>query len=127
MFKKLEIFRAELRLFGITQGFQIFGGSFVSNKPDPRDIDVVTCFQRPARWATREIAEQDVAANPQIFSRADVKQRLACDVNFVDLGWPAPVAASAISRWVLRYSSEPPDPPTRFKGVLFVDLASDAK
>lgn len=122
MFRKLDLFRAELRLFGIEYGFQIFGGTFVSNKPMPRDIDVVTCFRRPTRWTTPEIVSQEIAANPQLFVRAELKKRLQCDANFIDLNLDAGFVAATISRWVLRFSSMPPDPPTRFKGVLFVDL-----
>lgn len=94
--KRGEILRGFLALrqalasLGITDGFQWLNGSFsehieMREQRDPRDLDVVTFFKRPAAFKDDAAFAGFFAANSNLFTAAYTKQQFCCDAYFVDL------------------------------------------
>jgi uncharacterized protein DUF6932 len=83
-------FRQALNQAGFSDGFQWLNGSFmelieVREGRDPRDLDVVTFFHRPAHLRTDVDWSAFVQANPNLFLPGPNKQQFCCDAYFVDL------------------------------------------
>lgn len=73
--------RAALRALGVVRGFQWLDGSFVEKK-DPKDLDVITFFRRPANVHSTQLAA--FALLPEI-NRPSIKAKYNLDAFFVDL------------------------------------------
>jgi hypothetical protein len=83
-------FRQALASVGICDGFQWLNGSFsehieLREQRDPRDLDVVTFFRRPAAAKDDAAFAAFFAANKNLFTAAYTKQQFSCDAYFVDL------------------------------------------
>lgn len=82
--------RALLARLGFTDGFQWIDGSFVDvMSREPRDIDVVTFFVRPAGVTTSTIREL-ATRYTDVFQRDDTKAAYKVDPLFVDLSAARP-------------------------------------
>jgi hypothetical protein len=92
---------AELHAEGIQGGFQWVGGSFVERGPEPNDIDLVTFFERPRAWTSRQIELEAVTRAPHLFTQAAAKQRFSCDAFYVD----ASCDAARLVRWTTKWYS----------------------
>ena len=83
-------FRQALAAVGIADGLQWLNGSFseqieMREGRDPRDLDVVTFFKRPANERDDAAFAAFFAANLNLFTPAYTKQQFGCDAYFVDL------------------------------------------
>ena len=76
---------------GLVSGFQWLSGSFLEDietieKRDPRDIDVVTFFHRPATLKDDTQWQTFVQSNVSLLvDTPGVKAKYKCDAYFVDL------------------------------------------
>ena len=82
--------RQSLAAIGIADGLQWLNGSFseqieMREGRDPRDLDVVTFFKRPANARDDAAFAAFFAANLNLFTPAYTKQQFGCDAYFVDL------------------------------------------
>jgi hypothetical protein len=83
-------FRQALASLGISNGFHWLNGSFseqieMREHRDPKDLDVVTFFRRPADVRLDRDFEAFFTANKNLFVPAYTKQHFFCDAYFVDL------------------------------------------
>jgi hypothetical protein len=76
--------RADARQAGIETGFQWLGGSFVDDRADPNDLDVVTFYQTPAAFRQAGVANV-VARYPNLFRPTAAKETYGCDAYFISL------------------------------------------
>jgi len=76
--------RADARRAGIEAGFQWLGGSFVDDRADPNDLDVVTFYQTPTAFRQAGVAKV-VAAHPNLFRPTTAKETYGCDAYFISL------------------------------------------
>jgi hypothetical protein len=90
--------RSELRRLGLLNGVQWLNGSFTehvekSENREPRDIDVLTIFHRPASASTDAEIGALVENNPRIFDPRQSKMWYGCDHYAFDL---SPLSADEI-------------------------------
>lgn len=121
-------YRADLRVFGLADGFQWLDGSFVEKidalRP-PRDLDLVTFFERPPLLIDDAAFKAAVARSPDLFSKKLAKPRYHCDVHFVDLSQPAPHVVSQTRYWFGVFSHRRVT--LQWKGMLEVALGGLAE
>lgn len=119
-------YRAALRNFGLTDGFQWIDGSFVEhvestrNRP-PADVDVVTFANRPdvhlGEW------KKLVTENISLFDPAQAKKQYRCDAYFVDLRKKPATIVNDTRYWFGLFSHQRNT--SLWKGMLALPLASD--
>jgi hypothetical protein len=118
-------YRADLHAFGLVSGFQWVDGSFVERvdvvRP-PRDLDLVTFFERPASMALPAAFDASVAGALHLFSKPLAKARYLCDVHFVDLSQPATHIVGLTRYWFGLFSHERST--FQWKGMLEVPLGT---
>lgn len=93
----LERFRGTMRGSRIA-GFQWIAGSFVSNKPNPSDIDVITFITsgpRPAPWLNSLYC-----LSPLDYSREEIFELFKCDAFFVDCRADPGALPRAVAFWI---------------------------
>ncbi len=122
--KRVEIikgfiaYRAALLANGVSDGFQWVDGSFVTNKHEPSDVDVVTF------GSAREL--QAIPRN--LFEKHHCKPTYHCDVYAVVLdGGPSDMVVKQICFWHRLFSMTKPNPPASPsvpKGMLQIRLNS---
>lgn len=78
-------YRAELRKFSVSNGFQWLGGSFVDFGREPKDLDLVTFFVRPNAWRDGARMKRDLASAPDLFDPKKSKVKNRVDGYFVDV------------------------------------------
>lgn len=104
IFRGLLQYRQVLAGIGLTSGFQWFSGSFLEdietleNRP-PRDVDVVTFFQRPAQHAMDPQWRAFVDANRNLWAPAQTKIAYHCDAQYVDLSFHATYIVDRTRFW----------------------------
>ena len=118
-------YRADLHAFGLVSGFQWVDGSFVeridSVRP-PRDIDLVTFFERPASMAQDAAFNVAVRGALHLFSKAQAKPRYLCDVQFVDLSQPPTHVVGQTRYWFGLFSHKRST--YQWKGMLELPLGT---
>jgi hypothetical protein len=118
-------YRADLHAFGLVSGFQWIDGSFVERvdvvRP-PRDIDLVTFFERPARLANDAAFDAAIRGSLHLFSKPLAKPRYLCDVHFVDLGQPGSHVVGQTRYWFGLFSHKRAT--FQWKGMLEVPLGT---
>ena len=118
-------YRAELHAFGLAAGFQWVDGSFVERvdaiRP-PRDIDLVTFFERPASLADDTVFSAAVDGARHLFSKPLAKPKYLCDVHFVDLSLPAIHVVGQTRYWFGLFSHKRAT--FQWKGMLEVPLGT---
>jgi hypothetical protein len=116
-------YRADLHGFGLVTGFQWIDGSFVERvdtvRP-PRDIDLVTFFERPAGLADDVALDAAVRSSFHLFSKPLAKPRYLCDVHFVDLSQPAAHVVGQTRYWFGLFSHKRST--FQWKGMLEIPL-----
>lgn len=115
--------RKHLADLGFVSGFQWLDGSFVDMRPtEPRDIDVVTFFHRPAGVDDSGLGTI-LRANLDVFDKIKTKPNFHCDVYWIDLDAADPVGlVESVAYWhgLLSHSRE-----RRWRGFLEVPLGTD--
>lgn len=113
--------RRELHAYGLVQGFQWLGGSFVESGEGPRDVDVVTFFVMPRAWKKdREVRARAIESRPDLFRPTEAKARYGCDAYFT----PLVMHPSMFRQMTLWYALLGHDRETLgWKGFVEVDLA----
>jgi hypothetical protein len=118
-------YRADLHAFGLVTGFQWADGSFVERvdtvRP-PRDIDLVTFFERPAALADDAAFDAAVRSSLHLFSKPLAKARYLCDVQFVDLSQPATHVVGLTRYWFGLFSHKRAT--FQWKGMLEIPLGT---
>lgn len=112
--------RRALRAIGFAEGFQWVDGSFVEKNKEPRDIDVVMFFRRPATAHSREDLARHLRANLGVFSRAQVKAAFHVDFMAVDLQGTPEVLVDLTRYYTGVFSHRRPD--FLWKGMLQIPL-----
>jgi len=116
--------RAQLRLHGMTTGFQWIDGSFLEDvekteNRSPGDIDVVTFY-----WSDdQDFTTNFIAAFPDIANRAKIKADFFVDHFPIDVGYHPEATVEATRYWSDLFSH------TRtgiWKGMLRIDLDTPA-
>jgi len=125
IFSGLLRYRQELAAIGLTDGFQWLSGSFLEDiealeSRPPRDIDVVTFFQRPAQHSTDVLWQAFVAANRNLWVPIQTKATFRCDSHFVDLSFHAPYIVDNTRFWFGLFSHRRDG---LWKGLLQVPLS----
>jgi len=115
--------RADLRAAGFDRGFQWLDGSFVEEK-EPRDLDVVSFFYRPAGIADGTALARLLGANAGLFVRPRVKLEYHLDLLPVDLEG-SPEGLVGLTRYYLGLFSHRRDDYV-WKGMLQVRLEDEA-
>ncbi len=81
VFHGFETLRGLLQERGV-HGYQWLGGSFITDKEQPGDIDVITFFD--AGGATVPMVHEMIFLSPLPMSSREVKEQLRCDAYFVE-------------------------------------------
>jgi len=118
-------FRADLHVFGITQGFQWIDGSFVENidaTRAPKDVDVVTFFQRPLPLRLTSDLSVALAKNADLFYSPRTKLKYMTDAYFVDLDVDGTSIVSQTRYWFDLFSHRRGD--QHRKGMLEIPLGT---
>ena len=118
-------YRADLRSFGFATGFQWIDGSFVERIDAiraPRDVDLVTFFERPATMVDDAVFEEALRGSLHLFSKPLAKARYMCDVHFVDLGQRATHVVAQTRYWFGLFSHRRST--FQWKGMLEVQLGT---
>lgn len=121
--------RRDLRALGIVGGFQWLDGSFVEDKERrlgvaPGDIDLVTCFDRPA--GLENDAAFAAVAGPHaatLFDPGHCKATYHCEAFYIDLGRAGQSIANLSAFWFSLFSHQRDT--FRWKGVVRVRLGPD--
>jgi len=120
-------YRTDLRINGVTDGFQWVDGSFLEDVENargrpPKDIDIVTFIESNQTVAFNRLA----TTNPELIKKSLSKNAYKCDVHFVPLGYPAAWVISQTRYFVLLFSHQRET--ELWKGLLRVslDAAEDA-
>ena len=122
-------FRIQLKLKGITQGFQWLDGSFVEDVESvrgrpPKDIDIVTFASRP--YGLDDIGWRNFILNISLFFDANQsKAKYKCDHYYVDLQINPIALVSQTRYWFGLFSHQRAT--SLWKGMLEVELADDEK
>lgn len=101
----LELFNWRGLLVGIgLEGVQWLDGSFCEDietleRRDPRDVDVVTIFQRPAHLRTDAAWGAQIAASPAAFDHAQLKANNHLDTYWVDVQFGPALLVEQVSYW----------------------------
>jgi uncharacterized protein DUF6932 len=118
-------YRADLHAFGLASGFQWVDGSFVERvdavRP-PRDIDLVTFFERPTSMVPDAVFQAAVSGSLHLFSKSLAKSRYLCDVHFVDLGQPPTHVVGQARYWFGLFSHKRST--FQWKGMLELPLGT---
>lgn len=98
--------RRALRKVGIVSGFQWLDGSFLENlgNREPKDLDVMIFFRRPARRKKDAIFEQFAKRHEKLFIHSIVKATYNLDSYFIDLDGNSESIVS-VSRYFLQLFS----------------------
>jgi hypothetical protein len=112
--------RRALRAIGFDNGFQWVDGSFVEKNKEPKDIDVVMFFRRPATASSPAELAKHLQANLAVFSRAQVKATFHVDFMAVDLQGTPEVLVDLTRYYTGVFSHRRPD--FLWKGMLQVPL-----
>jgi hypothetical protein len=115
--------RADLRALGFVHGFQWLDGSFVEEK-EPKDLDVVSFFYRPAGLADPTALVRLMGANPSVFVRPLVKRAYHVDFLPIDLDG-SPEGLVGLTRYYLGLFSHRRNDYV-WKGMLQVSLEDPA-
>jgi hypothetical protein len=89
-------FRKHLRKRGLSGTFWI-GGSFVSNKAAPKDLDMVLFFRSPV--APFPMRTNKHSHTPLLLNRDQILERFDCDCFYVDLSWDVEKIVYASGLW----------------------------
>jgi hypothetical protein len=100
----LLAYRQRLAGIGLQLGVQWLSGSFLEDietleSRDPRDVDVVTFFHRPAGATADADWFAFINANLALFEPAQVKAAFQCDSYFVDMNLPPIFIVSQTRYW----------------------------
>jgi hypothetical protein len=112
--------RRALRAIGFNTGFQWIDGSFVEKDKEPKDIDVVTYFRRPAIARSPTDLSAHLRANLPVFGRSQVKTAFHVDFLYVDLDGTAEVIVNLTRYYAGLFSHRRSD--LLWKGMLQVPL-----
>jgi len=112
--------RRALRAIGFNTGFQWVDGSFVEKDKEPKDIDVVTYFRRPAIARSPTDLSSHLRANLPVFGRSQVKTAFHVDFLYVDLDGTAEVIVNLTRYYAGLFSHRRSD--LLWKGMLQVPL-----
>jgi len=120
-------YRQDIRVAGVTDGFQWIDGSFVENveeirKRAPADVDIVTFGRSPAGLSSVQIAAW-MRAYPNLFSSKLSKAQYSCDAFYVDLNKNAAALVSDTRYWFGLFSHQRDS--ALWKGMIEVPLDSD--
>ena len=121
----LLAYRQALAGVGLTDGIQWLSGSFLEDietleSRDPRDIDVVTFFRRPAHCQSDADWQIFCQQNQALFIPPQVKAQFHCDAYVVDLNIDALSVVSQARYWFGLFSHRRGG---LWKGILQVPLA----
>jgi hypothetical protein len=121
----LLAYRQALAGVGMTDGIQWLSGSFLEDietleSRDPRDIDVVTFFRRPAHCRTDAEWRSFSQQNQGLFTPLQVRARFHCDAYVVDLNTDALNVVSQARYWFGLFSHRRGG---LWKGILQVPLS----
>lgn len=116
--------RARIRNCGFVSGFQWLDGSFVEDKI-PADIDVVTFLRRPAKVNGPDAVVRLMRANPNVFSRQQVKAELRVDSFWVDMDGTKPMVVDLTRYFCGLFSHRRGD--GLWKGMLKVSIDADSE
>lgn len=111
--------RRLMRLLGVNDGFQWLDGSFVEDK-EPDDLDIVTFFRRPPGAQTAMEIGGLMQANPDAFSRRQIRAARRLDAMFVDLNGSSEGIIDATRYWCGLFSHRRVD--DLWKGMVKVSL-----
>ena len=111
-------FRSALRSLGIVNGLQWLDGSLMENKPEPKDIDVVTFFHiDPENFYLL------LDNHPELFSSQTTKDQYKVDAYFVNLASPDPFeTVREITYYYGLFSHQRST--DRWKGMIEIPLSS---
>lgn len=125
LFEGLLQYRAALRDFGVIEGFQWLGGSFVENVEEirgrgPHDLDIVTFIRRPRRLENE--AEWSIALDnyEELFHAHIAKARFDCDAYCIDLDARPVWLVRQVAYWIGLFSHQRKT--ERWKGLVQVNL-----
>jgi hypothetical protein len=117
-------YRKQASDFGL-RGLQWLAGSFVEDidaKRPPRDIDIVTLFERPPHLRDPVTFAAAVRARSDLFESPKAKLKYKCDAYMIDLSIPPMKIVDQVRYWYGLFSHRRTT--LEWKGIVEVQLAS---
>lgn len=117
--------RKALRAIGFNKGFQWIDGSFVEKEKEPKDIDTMTFFRRPAHVKTLDDLARLWQANTPVLGRGQVKRSFHVDFLSLDLDGDGEILVDMTRYYLSLFSHRRKD--LVWKGMIQVSLDSVAE